>query len=139
MKNFERISHEFPPHGAAIVKSSANIVTGAYTLSDVITLQIELRYMADGFSLRKWAVNYHKIFAGIPSEHCLIRKVMSHWYSVEDVRSPSKSMPVLSRNIPTDAFLRKQNDSLICLDDCSNPNKSSYSVSLTAMTGAFDN
>jgi len=64
------------PRGATALKSDTymdDIVTGASTLSEAISLQKELRNLctAGGFPLRKWASNDADILTGISQEHRL--------------------------------------------------------------------
>ncbi|GAB1869104.1 Gag-pol polyprotein [Camponotus japonicus] len=64
------------PSGALALQRDCyvdDIITGADTLQNAITLQYELRElcMAGGFPLRKWAANDEEILTGIPSEHRL--------------------------------------------------------------------
>ncbi|XP_011859361.1 PREDICTED: uncharacterized protein LOC105556858 [Vollenhovia emeryi] len=64
------------PRGAIVLRRDSyvdDIMTGASTESDAITVQHELREicMAGGFPLRKWAANSPRILRGIPEEHLL--------------------------------------------------------------------
>lgn len=50
-----------------------DVITGADTLRNAVTLQAELRELctASGFPLRKWTANSEAILDGIPLEHRL--------------------------------------------------------------------
>jgi len=62
--------------GAAALRHDCymdDVITGADTLHNAVTLQAELRELctAGGFPLRKWAANSEAILNGIPPEHRL--------------------------------------------------------------------